>query len=491
MVLSHLSMLLLLLSFIPCTSVSQTSTRGDALPHGPPRGDALPHGPPRGDALPHGPPRGDALPHGPPPTASGGQNSTHEVALPHAPPPVVAAAAPILQDRPFVVVWNMPTAQCQKRYKIKLDLKDFDIVENRQQRFQGEKMTIFYRDRLGKYPYLSRDGRMVNGGIPQLGDLSAHLSRTVTQVTSMLRPDFRGLAVIDWEEWRPLWGGNFGTKIEYRRLSKLLVREERPDLSEGDVKSLARKRFEESARRFMEETLRTVVRHRPNGLWGFYGFPACLNKKMGKKGKNYTGRCRRGTRKRNDWLCWLWCQSTALYPSIYLPRRLAGSKDAALMVRHRVLEALRVASDWRHNNATHVAKPVLPYARLAFTHTLSFLNKTDLMHTLGESAALGAAGVVLWGEMKFAKSKHQCILLRDYIRTVLGPFVRKLRSDTRRCGHQLCHGNGRCTRRRPSSGLMLSSAPAVTSDHFLCKCYQGWSGKDCQVKTSKNGPELK
>lgn len=129
---------------------------------------------------------------------------------------------------------------------------------------------------------------MVNGGIPQLGDLSAHLSRTVMQVTSMLRPDFRGLAVIDWEEWRPLWGGNFGTKIEYRRLSKLLVREERPDLSEGEVKSLARERFEESARRFMEETLRTVVTHRPNGLWGFYGFPACMNKKMGKKGRTKT-----------------------------------------------------------------------------------------------------------------------------------------------------------------------------------------------------------
>ena len=111
-----------------------------------------------------------------------------------------------------------------------------------------------------------------------------------------------------------------------------------------------------------------------------------------------------------------------------------------------MLEALRVASDWRHNNATHVAKPVLPYARLAFTHTLSFLNKvgfvptractnqftgnkinlsfelvtlsvfvcaqTDLMHTLGESAALGAAGVVLWGEMKFAKSKVRSVCER-------------------------------------------------------------------------------
>lgn len=235
-------------------------------------------------------------------------------------------------------------------------------------------MTIFYRDRLGKYPYLSRDGRKVNGGIPQLGDLSAHLSRTVTQVTSMLQPDFRGLAVIDWEEWRPLWGGNFGTKIEYRRLSKLLVREERPDLSEREIKSMARKRFEESARRFMEETLRTVVRYRPNGLWGFYGFPACLNKKRGKKGRTktklstawlmvmtffgtdvclclwsgkiYTGRCHRGTKKQNDWLCWLWCQSTALYPSIYLPQRLAGSKDAALMVRYRELRNSNTRSLW-------------------------------------------------------------------------------------------------------------------------------------------------
>lgn len=45
--------------------------------------------------------------------------------------------------------------------------------------------------------------------------------------------------------------------------------------------------------------------------------------------------------------------------------------------------------------------------------------QTDLAHTLGESAALGAAGVVLWGELKFAKSKvcnvregviHVCVL---------------------------------------------------------------------------------
>ncbi|XP_023275751.1 hyaluronidase-2-like, partial [Seriola lalandi dorsalis] len=376
-------------------------------------------------------------------------------------PPAVAAAGPVLQDRPFVVVWNMPTAGCQKRFNIHLNLQDFDIVENRQQRFQGQNMTIFYRDRLGRYPYLSRDGRKVNGGVPQLGDLTAHLSLSEEQISGLLQPNFSGLAVIDWEEWRPLWERNFDSKKAYRKLSERLVRQERPDLCGRAVTSLAKRRFEESARRFMEETLRAAVRGHPRGLWGFYGFPACFNKHKRKTDQSYTGRCHRGTRRLNDRLSWLWTQSTALYPSVYLPQRLAGSQDAALMVRYRDL----------------------------FT-----CSPTDLVHTLGESASLGAAGAVLWGELKFAKSKHQCILLRDYILTVLGPFVRSLRSDTRRCSHQLCHGNGRCTRRRPTSGHMVSSGPAKTSDphdppgvkllhnHFMCQCYPGWTGQECQTE---------
>lgn len=42
--------------------------------------------------------------------------------------------------------------------------------------------------------------------------------------------------------------------------------------------------------------------------------------------------------------------------------------------RHTLLEALRVASVWHHSNNTAHATPVLPYARLAFTHSLTFLN---------------------------------------------------------------------------------------------------------------------
>lgn len=83
--------------------------------------------------------------------------------------------------------------------------------------------------------------------------------------------------------------------------------------------------------------------------------------------------------------------------------------------------------------------------------------------------------------------QHQYILLRDYIRTVLGPFIRALRAGTQLCSLRLCRGNGRCARRRLGSGRTFASGPALTSDpeeakHFACQCYPGWAGQDCQEK---------
>lgn len=146
-------------------------------------------------------------------------------------------------------------------------------------------MSIYYRDHLGMYPYLSREDEMVNGGLPQLGDLSAHLALATKQVLDLLRPNFTGLGVIDWEEWHPLWGRNSGAKRGYRLLSKQLVKQQRPGLSRRETRAAARKEFEESAQRYMAGTLESVVRERPRGLWGFYGFPVCFNKQL------KTGRC--------------------------------------------------------------------------------------------------------------------------------------------------------------------------------------------------------
>ncbi|KAJ8370828.1 hypothetical protein SKAU_G00108560 [Synaphobranchus kaupii] len=391
----------------------------------------------------------------------------------------------LVEGRPFTVVWNMPTAHCKERYGIDIDLRDFDIIENRHERFLGQNMTIFYHNKLGLYPYISQWGTEVNGGVPQRGNLRAHLAKAESQIEALLLPPFHGLAVIDWEDWRPLWERNFGKKRRYQELSKELVREKHPELSSENVTYLACQEFNRGAREFLFSTLQLGVRLQPAGRWGFYGLPSCPNYHKEQPCHNYTGHCHRGTTKRNDRLDWLWGQSTALYPSIYLPHRLAGSSDAALMVRFRVLEALRVASMYR---SSVIATPVLPYARVAFAHTLHFLNKTDLEHTLGESAALGSAGVVLWGELRFAKSKHQCEILQDYVGSVLGNYVRTLKRGVQQCSQRLCSGNGRCARRDHDSGHTLHqfSTPdsaldsAQLNSAFRCLCYHGWTGELCQ-----------
>ncbi|XP_028824332.1 hyaluronidase-3 [Denticeps clupeoides] len=386
------------------------------------------------------------------------------------------------ERRAFSVIWNMPTARCHRRYGVSLPLSEYDITHNHHTHFLGTDISLFYQQRLGLYPRLMRSGSEVNGGIPQLGHLNAHLLLAEAQLEAVLRRHFAGLAVLDWEAWHPLWGRNFGARAAYQRQSEQLVRWEHPELGMKEVTSRAKAEFERAGRGFMLQTLRLGRLLRPRGLWGFYGFPECSNER-GAGHSGYTGRCLAGTRRRSRQLAWLWRESHALYPSVYIPQRLAGHAHSQLMVRYRILEALRVASQ-------HAPGPaVLPYARIAFRRTLHFLNQTDLQYTLGEAAALGADGVVLWGELEFTRSKHQCALLQHYIKSVLGVYVLMLRRGVRRCSELVCRGNGRCARRRPHSGHMIPLSqkdlnPAHLRTAFRCVCYHGWSGVECENRSA-------
>ncbi|XP_066553654.1 hyaluronidase-3 isoform X2 [Amia ocellicauda] len=368
-----------------------------------------------------------------------------------------AGAFPIIHCRPFVVVWNMPTEQCQERHGVSIDLSTFDIIQNRQQRFLGQNMTIFYRNKLGLYPYISQDGREVNGGVPQQATLEEHLRRASGTIRSWLRPNFGGLAVIDWEDWRPLWVRNWDTKKKYQHVSMRLARQQHPQLPVRELAQVAQEEFETGARAIMERTLQLGVGLRPSGLWGYYGFPDCYNYYKQQSSTSYTGHCHPSTAQRNDRLDWLWQNSTAIYPSIYLPHQLASREEAGLFVRYRVLEAMRVASTFR---SARGARPVLPYARVAFAHTLQYLGQRN------------------------------CEVLRDYVDSVLGGYVRKLTSAASQCSQSRCSGNGRCARqdRDSSASLTLPSArsPGAPPDldalgsSFICVCYPGWTGQRCQ-----------
>lgn len=85
----------------------------------------------------------------------------------------------------------------------------------------------------------------------QLANIKKHLTQVAFDVARYIpSSNFTGLAVIDWESWRPIFdrnGYNEEMKI-YIHASKNLVRKMHPDWSEDMIENEARKEFEASAR---------------------------------------------------------------------------------------------------------------------------------------------------------------------------------------------------------------------------------------------------
>lgn len=70
------------------------------------------------------------------------------------------------------------------------------------------------------------------------------------------------------------------------------------------------------------------------------------------------------------------------------------------------------------NNDAHILVLFISFIFQCLFFCLLF--QADLVNTIGESAALGAAGVVLWGSMQYASSKvgHISLLVfRNHLNT--------------------------------------------------------------------------
>ncbi|KAI4886779.1 hypothetical protein NFI96_026510 [Prochilodus magdalenae] len=433
-----------------------------------------------------------------------------------------------LSRLPFFTVWNAPTEQCLSRYGVDLDLSVFDIVHNQNQTFTGGNITLFYSGKLGLYPHYDHN-KSVYGGVPQNASLRNHICQADSDLQKAIPdPDFQGLAVVDWEDWRPLWERNWDSKEVYWQGSRALVKAKHPDWKPEQIEVEAKKDFEGAARAFMEETLKLGQRERPEGLWGFYGFPCCYNYQY-KKNETYTGECPALEVKRNDMLFWLWNVSTALYPDIYLDLSIRGhDRDVLLYSRNRILEGMRV-----REQVTPIKPPVVTYARIVFTYSLEFLSQEELVYTIGESAALGSAGIVLWGDAIYSKSKvpalapvravselvTNCQAVKDYLDDTLGRYVVNVTEAASMCSRTLCSSQGRCQRRDSGSGAYLHLDPAdwtITRradladeatvgpsyvvqrrrmsdkrerDRFIelfkCQCFPGWEGNHCQKRTAR------
>ncbi|XP_034541920.1 hyaluronidase PH-20-like [Notolabrus celidotus] len=399
---------------------------------------------------------------------------------------------PLIPGHPFVAIWNAPTDKCQQLH-IPLDTAAFQAVTT-PDLVPGQFLTIFYKERLGLYPAVDTDKHITHlGGVPQKGNLTEHLAKAKGQIDYYISQEpSPGLAVIDWESWRPLWDLNWGSKRIYQKLSIARAIEMVPFLTMNKIQKFAKSHFQDAARRFMERTLSLGIGERPSCLWGFYLFPECYNYNWRKS--DYTGKCSAKTQKKNNQLLWLWDRSTALFPSIYLNLDLRDSPKATLFVRNRVQEAVRVAKLPTHPYTA----PIYVYSRPLYRNQTQFYSKTDLVSTIGESAALGASGIVMWGASKDFNNKETCQSLSKHLESTLNPYIANVTAAAMLCSEVLCQGMGRCVRKNYDSAHYLHLSPAHFSikkaegkyvavglpsaddldawaGNFTCQCYRGSS----------------
>ncbi|XP_028820722.1 hyaluronidase-2 [Denticeps clupeoides] len=410
---------------------------------------------------------------------------------------------PLYPNKPLLLAWNVPHDDCKSWHGVHFKLDLFQIVASPNQAFVKQNLTIFYKDRLGLYPYYNRDGTSINGGIPQNASLTRHLDRMPNDVKYYIRDaEAKGLAVIDWEEWRPLWIRNWDAKDVYRNRSRHYVHEKNPAWTPAQVAKVAQQEFELSAKRFMLETLRLAKSARPNQLWGFYLFPDCYNHNYRGNLDNYTGRCPDVEVTRNDQLTWLWTECTALYPSVYMGTVLRSTRSGRQFVRNRVKEGMRLAS-----TGDGLARPVFVYTRPTYINELTQLTEMDLVSTIGESVSLGAAGVILWGDSTYASSNTSCTSLNKYLQGPLGRYLLNVSTAAEECSRALCGSRGRCLRKQADTDTYLHLSPITHSmeeqggvltvkgqlgtqelqmlrGSFQCQCYSGFRGEDCSQHVS-------
>ncbi|KAI0213197.1 Hyaluronidase-1 [Lamellibrachia satsuma] len=196
--------------------------------------------------------------------------------------PILTFPGRVNDEVPFVVIWNAPTERCSTSFGIDVDVKSFGLTENPKHGWIGPYITILYAD-FGRYPFVDNNGTIVNGGIPQAVNLTAHWEKVKEDIEQFIPdPGFTGLGVIDWEAWRPMWERNWDKKKIYQELSLERVRNEHPDWDKKRVERIAKKRFENGARVLMAGTLQLVRKLRPLGRWGYYHFADCYNDGGGK-----------------------------------------------------------------------------------------------------------------------------------------------------------------------------------------------------------------
>lgn len=128
--------------------------------------------------------------------------------------PPQPARLPLLSGQPFIIFWGIPDSSCSGRP----DPGSFGMER------EG-RVTVFYEDTLGNYPYFVDKDTAVNGGLPQYTRLDNHLQKTKQDLEAALpAPRYLGLGVLRWAEWVPQWARNRERQAMYQEASRNLLK---------------------------------------------------------------------------------------------------------------------------------------------------------------------------------------------------------------------------------------------------------------------------
>ncbi|XP_066951933.1 hyaluronidase-like [Macrobrachium rosenbergii] len=306
----------------------------------------------------------------------------------------------------FDVYWNIPSQTCQQ-FGIYINASQFGIVQNADDVFYGDKVSIFYGP--GKFPWLENDNP-VNGGIPQNASLVDHLQIFTDEITKKLPPNFKGVAVLDFEKYYPSYEMN---PVEYKKVSRDWVKAQHPSWTPDQIEAEAMRTFNESSREFFEILLWKGREIHPEALWGYYHYPYCHN-----YGPQATA-CQPQVITHNDEMTWLMEASTALYPSIYI---FKDSGWDPMSRRRNALVRLKEAIRMRRNTGKNI--PILPYFWYRYHDSPDYLTPMDITNTLGLSKVMNLEGIVLWGSTYDLQTEDMCLQFKNFVEEKLGPVAR-------------------------------------------------------------------
>uniref|UniRef100_A0A3B4FV74 Hyaluronidase n=1 Tax=Pundamilia nyererei TaxID=303518 RepID=A0A3B4FV74_9CICH len=306
---------------------------------------------------------------------------------------------PILPGHHFMFTWNAPTELCNIHFGMPLDLSYFSFVSSTLKTVTNQSISIFYIDRFGIFPYIDEDtGEMHDEGLPQIIDMQDHHDDAADDIKHYIPTDGPGLAVLDFEEWRPQWIRNWGSKDIFT------------SLSEDEAEERAKIVFERAAKRYFVRIIQIGKKLRPKRLWGYYLYPECYNYDYNQDMVGFTGECPDIEKQRNE--------NLLLVLVLYMNNEFQLSVNITL--------------------------------------TLSVLFvQFDLVNTTGEAAALGAAGVISWGDMNVTDTEDSCFDAQHHLEQVTNRYIVNVSTATRLCSDALCQGQGRCIRKHWGDDVFL------------------------------------